>query len=105
MKNKPSRSRAINIFAGDVHIPWHSPRQRVDEQRDNDHRDDDAGEVDRRDLVDLRLRRPLQVLVAPVAEDAEISATQLDLVPAVGAVAAAAATAAAVAAVAQHCTI
>lgn len=84
---------------------WHSPGERIDEERDDDHRDDDAGEVDRGDLVNLRLRWPLQVLVASVAEDAEIGAAQLDLVPAVRAVAAAAGTSAAVAAVAQHCTI
>lgn len=83
----------------------HSPGERIDEKSNDDHRDDNAAEVDRGDLIDLGLRRALQIFMTSVTKDAEIRAAKLDFVPTVRAVAAGAdaATATSVSAGTQHC--
>lgn len=68
---------------------WHLPRERIDEQGDDDHGDDYTRQIDRGDLVDLRFRGTFQGLVTSVPKDAEICAAVLDLVRVGGAVLAA----------------
>lgn len=59
---------------------WHLPRERIDEQGDDDDGDDYTRQIDRRYFIDLRFRRTFQGLVATVPKDAEICAAVLDLV-------------------------
>ena len=50
----------------------HSPRQGVHHEGDERHGSHHAAQVDGGDLVDFRVRRPLQVVVAVSAEHAEV---------------------------------
>lgn len=59
----------------------YSPRQRIDEQGDDDHGDDHTSQINRRNFVDLRFWRTIQSLVGSVPEDAEVCSTELDFVP------------------------
>lgn len=67
----------------------HLPRERIDEQGDDDDGDDYTRQIDRRYFIDLRFRRTFQGLVTTVPKDAEICAAVLDLVRVGGAVLAA----------------
>lgn len=67
----------------------HLPRERIDEQGDDDDGDYYTRQIDRRYFIDLRFRRTFQGLVTTVPKDAEICAAVLDLVRVGGAVLAA----------------
>lgn len=63
-----------------------SPGQRIDEQSDDDNGHDDTGQIDRRNFVDLRLRWPLEGLVASIPKNAKVGAAEFDFVPVGGGV-------------------
>lgn len=71
-----NRNRVTNDLNIVITMIANLPRQRIQEQRNHNHRRHNTRQVDGRDLVDFRIWRPLQVAVLRRGEHTEIGAAQ-----------------------------